>query len=497
MSSRQFLTLKYRPQTFAELLIQDHVRDTLTRALERNRLANAYLFAGPRGVGKTTAARILAKCLNCLESELPTPTPCNRCTACVEIAASRSMDVIEVDGASNRGIDEVRELRENIRYTPSNLRFRVYIIDEVHMLTQAAFNALLKTLEEPPAHAKFIFATTEAHQVPMTILSRCQRFEFRKATPAEIVDRLRWLAERENIRASSDALAAIAHRADGALRDAESLLDQLSSYAPEGIELAHVEDLLGLVPAGVYDEYTRLLLAGDAAGLIQLIDRLFTSGSDVVEFYSGLVDHFRNLLLIRVAGPAAATGLLPEEQARLKEQASCFDGGQLMRILGYLCDKENMARRSLMPRVVLELVSVELAAARQTPEPTADPERPAAGNPDPGPSARHRADRPASLETVWSNLRSELDKHHPLLAGALELAEPVSWSAGVLRISLPVGNTVMAERLSSCRPAVEAALTSVVGRPARIEVTTGRAEGVGSDATLDGIREVFGDAEET
>ncbi|MEO0085791.1 MAG: DNA polymerase III subunit gamma/tau [candidate division WOR-3 bacterium] len=495
MSSRQFLTLKYRPQTFAELLIQDHVRDTLTRALERNRLANAYLFAGPRGVGKTTAARILAKSLNCLESDRPTPTPCNRCTACVEIAASRSMDVIEVDGASNRGIDEVRELRENIRYTPSNLRFRVYIIDEVHMLTQAAFNALLKTLEEPPAHAKFIFATTEARQVPMTILSRCQRFEFRRATPAEIIDRLRWLADREEIRVSAEALAAIARRADGALRDAESLLDQLSSYAPDGIELAHVEDLLGLVPAGAYEEYTRLLLAGDAAGLIQLIDRLLGSGSDVVEIYSGLVVHFRNLLLIRVAGPTAATGLLPEEQTRLRTLAEGFESEHLAKILGYLCEKENIARRSLLPRAVLELASVELAAAMKEPAGTHKTENPAPTSQRHSRPAKPVAAGSPSLEAVWTELCSELDKHHPLLAGALELAEPVSWSEGILSISLPAGNAVLAEQLAACRAAVEDALTRVAGCPGRIEVTR-RTDAPRPDTALDDIREVFGDAEE-
>lgn len=496
MTSRQFLALKYRPQTFAELLIQDHVRDTLTRALERNRLANAYLFSGPRGVGKTTAARILAKSLNCLESDRPTPTPCNRCTACVEIAASRSMDVIEVDGASNRGIDEVRELRENTRYTPSNLRFRVYIIDEVHMLTQAAFNALLKTLEEPPAHVKFIFATTEVHQLPTTILSRCQRFEFRKATPAEIVGRLRWLAEREKIGISADALAAIARRADGALRDAESLLDQLSSYAPDGIELSHVEDLLGHVPAGVYEEYTRLLLAGDAAGLLELIDRLFTSGADVVEFYSGLVDHFRNLLLVRVAGPDAAAGLLPEEQNRLKDQAAGFDTARLLQILGELCNKENIARRSLMPRVVLELLSVELAGAPGNPTKPDNPGRTVADECGRGKTKARNQGTPMSLEEIWSRLRAELEKHHPLLAAALERAEPVAWSDDVLRIALPADNALVVDRLATCKPAVEEALASVTGRPGRIDIERKSVGPSHPDATMQDIREVFGDAEE-
>src|SRR5512136_1917021 len=192
--ARSVLTLKYRPQRFDELLVQDHVRDTMKRAIEKNRLANAYLFCGPRGVGKTTTARILAKSLNCEKG--PTVSPCGQCSACVEIANGRSLDVIEIDGASNRKIDDVRELRENIKYLPTAGRYKVYIIDEVHMLTTESFNALLKTLEEPPAHAKFIFATTAAQDVPATIVSRCQRFDFRRATPAEIKDRLAWLAQR-------------------------------------------------------------------------------------------------------------------------------------------------------------------------------------------------------------------------------------------------------------------------------------------------------------
>ena len=236
------LTLKYRPQRFDELLVQDHVRDTLKRAIEKKRLANAYLFCGPRGVGKTTTARILAKSLNCEKG--PTVFPCGECSACVEITNGRNLDVIEIDGASNRKIDDVRELRENIKYLPTAGKYKIYIIDEVHMLTTESFNALLKTLEEPPAHAKFIFATTAAQDVPATIVSRCQRFDFRRATPAEIKDRLAWLGRQENIKVSDAALMAIARRADGAIRDGEGILDQLASFRPDGIELKDVENLV-------------------------------------------------------------------------------------------------------------------------------------------------------------------------------------------------------------------------------------------------------------
>jgi DNA polymerase-3 subunit gamma/tau len=361
------LTLKYRPQSFDELWVQDHVRDTLKRAIERNRLANAYLFCGPRGVGKTTTARILAKGLNCEKG--PTTTPCNKCSFCTEITASRSMDVIEIDGASNRGIEQIRELRENIKYTPSSGRYKVYIIDEVHMLTEAAFNALLKTLEEPPAHAKFIFATTAAHDVPATIVSRCQRFDFRRATPAEIKDRLAWLAKQESIKASDAALMAIARRADGAIRDGEGILDQLASFRPDGIELKDVEELLGLVPSEVFFDYADMVLAGDGPGLMSFLARLLESGYDHIEFYSGMVQHFRNLLVLDVAGRESGLSLLPDEVERLTRQARSFGRGDLLRILSSITQYESQAGATQYPRVLLEVMSLELASGRSGPAP--------------------------------------------------------------------------------------------------------------------------------
>jgi len=362
MSVRRVLTLKYRPQTFDELLVQDHVKRTLSKAIEQQRFANAYLFAGPRGVGKTTTARILAKSLNCLEFKQPTTTPCNKCSACTEIAASRSMDVLEIDGASNRGIDQVRELRENIRYAPSSLRFKVYIIDEVHMLTDQAFNALLKTLEEPPPHAKFVFATTAAHKVPATIISRCQRFDFRKASPEEVAGRLRWLAKKEKIVVAEPALLAVSRRADGAIRDGESILEQLATFRPEGIELADVEELLGLVPAEQFYSWFDHLLAGDSRQLLDSIDKLLSQGHDLAEFYSGLVSHARNLLLVRTAGSAAGLGLTEEEQARVKRQAGLLDRTTLLEIVEALLSAEEDLKFSQMPRVVFEHLSLELAA---------------------------------------------------------------------------------------------------------------------------------------
>ncbi|MBN2536929.1 DNA polymerase III subunit gamma/tau [candidate division WOR-3 bacterium] len=388
MSDRSVLTLKYRPRSLDELLVQDHVRHTLARAIERGRLANAYLFAGPRGVGKTTTARILAKSINCLSFDKPTVHPCNTCSACLEIAESRSMDVLEIDGASNRGIDQVRELRENIKYAPASLRCKLYIIDEVHMLTEQAFNALLKTLEEPPAHARFVFATTEAHEVPATIISRCQRFDFRRATPDEVAARLRWLCEQEKIKASDAALLAIARRADGAIRDGESILEQLATFRPDGIESDDVGELLGLVPAASFYDYVDFVLGRDLAGIIRMVDGLFDKGYDLLEFYAGLIQHFRNIMFVQAGVPTDRLGLLPDERQRLADQAGALPRPLLVRALELLIEHETNTRHSQSPRVILEYASLELirlVPAPPGPEPATNPA------PEPAKPARARA----------------------------------------------------------------------------------------------------------
>lgn len=481
MASR-VLTLKYRPQRFDEVLIQTHVTETLGRAIEKNRLANAYLFTGPRGVGKTTTARIFAKSLNCESG--PTVSPCNKCSFCVDITASRSMDVLEIDGASNRGIDQVRELRENIRYAPSAARFKVYIIDEVHMLTDQAFNALLKTLEEPPAHAKFVFATTHAHEVPATIISRCQRFDFRKATVAEIRGRLTWLAGKEGITASDEALTAIARRADGAIRDAESILDQLAAFRPDGIALADVEHLLGVVPAEMFCEYARLLLDANAAELIRFIDRLFSTGYDHLEFYTGIVEHLRTLLLLAVAGPSESLGLLPEETARLTEQARRFGKERLLSSLAAITRAETATKTTRMPRVLLEVLSLELVEecgrhpADTSRPPTADSCEPQAAGA--GTAIRPTADRrpPADdrrqseardalpgLEAVWTGLRARVTAEKPMLAAVLDLATETALSSSDLTITLPYRHKAVANKLEAEASYLDSVLADVSGRP--------------------------------
>ncbi|MDP3730508.1 MAG: DNA polymerase III subunit gamma/tau [Candidatus Omnitrophota bacterium] len=284
---------KYRPQAFDEVVGQSHITTTLENAIAQDRVAHAYIFAGPRGVGKTTTARIFAKALNCERG--PTADPCNKCPLCLEITQGSSLDILEIDGASNRGIDEIRNLRENVKFSPSKGRFKVYIIDEVHMLTQEAFNALLKTLEEPPAHVKFIFATTQAHKVPPTILSRCQRFDFRRISIKDIVDSLKAIAKKENLKVEDDVLILMAKHSDGSMRDAQVVLDQISSFADGRISLEDASKILGAVSDDILFSLADSIKSRDALGALKIIDDLANEGKDVAEIVLYLIEHFRDL----------------------------------------------------------------------------------------------------------------------------------------------------------------------------------------------------------
>jgi DNA polymerase III subunit gamma/tau len=488
MMASKVLTLKYRPQRFDEILVQDHVRDTLKRAIEKNRLANAYLFCGPRGVGKTTTARILAKSLNCEKG--PTVFPCSECSACVEITNGRSLDVIEIDGASNRKIDDVRELRENIKYLPTAGKYKIYIIDEVHMLTTESFNALLKTLEEPPAHAKFIFATTAAQDVPATIVSRCQRFDFRRATPVEIKDRLAWLARQEKIKVSDAALMAIARRADGAIRDGEGILDQLASFRPDGIELNDVEGLLGLVPSEMFFDYADLVLAGNGPGLMSFIARLFESGYDNAEFYSGVVRHFRNLLVLEVSGGESDLSLLPGEAERMAQQAKSFGRGDLLRILHDITQYESQTGTTQYPRVLLEVMSLELTSGRSGPTVSGAP-RETTGEGSETPTV---GDRPLTLSVLWNDLRLRTNAHRPMLAGFLELASPVSLKGDTLTISLPAKHKAAAEKIEDNMQLLTATLAEFTDRPMKLAVQLSRKPG--PDQTRERVSRILGEVDE-
>ncbi len=293
---------RYRPQTFAELVGQQHVAQALAGAIASNRVGHAYLFTGARGVGKTSSARILAKALNCVHG--PTATPCNQCDICRAISSGDDVDVLEIDGASNRGIDEMRQLRQNVNVRPSRARFKIYIIDEVHMLTKEAFNALLKTLEEPPEHVKFIFCTTEPEKIPITILSRCQRFDFAGIQTKSIADRLRQIVETEGVEAEPAALEAIARRAAGSLRDSQSLLEQLLAFGGQKLTLDDVHRMLGTTGDRRLVELAAHLVACDAAAALGDLDRSLAEGSDVGPLIDQLLGYFRDVMVTVAGAPA-------------------------------------------------------------------------------------------------------------------------------------------------------------------------------------------------
>ena len=456
--SYQVLALKYRPQTFDEIWAQDHVKDTLKRAIEQNKIAHAYLFAGPRGVGKTTTARILAKSLCCVNG--PTVKPCNECSACKEITVSRNMDVLEIDGASNRRIEEIRELRENIKYLPTAARYKIYIIDEVHMLTTEAFNALLKTLEEPPKNVVFIFATTAPHKVPGTILSRCQRFDFRKATVEEIVKRLGWLTEQEKIKVSKEALYAIARRADGAIRDGEVILDQLWAFRPDGIELNSVYELLGIVPGSVFREYAELLINRDRPGLIKFINQIFTAGYDTVEFFTGVIEYFRIYLMIQLCMDASALELLPDDFAQRQVQSKKFNQTELLTIISTLCSTEEQIKRTLLPKIFLEVVSLKLVQLRtQTEKPTEDI-KPSVETP--------KLEEKNDLEGIWQSLINQLRTKKAPLASRLEIATPQKLENDILYIQYPKKHLINRESFETTKGLAEQTLSEIIGKPAKI-----------------------------
>ena len=354
------LARKWRPQVFEDVVGQEHVVKTLKNAILQDRVAHAFIFSGPRGVGKTSAARIMAKALNCENG--PIPSPCNACTNCREITEGISMDVREIDGASNRGIDEIRELRESVKFSPVSSRYKIYIIDEVHMLTREAFNALLKTLEEPPLRVIFIFATTETHKVPATILSRCQCFDFRRIPLKLMMDNLRQIAVAENIQISETILAWIAEAGDGSIRDAQSILDQVISYAGFDIKESDVEGLLGRTDRRFLFTLSEAVLERNAARCLEIIDETYYAGIDMKYFYQMLLGHFRNLLLTRIAGEAQALlDLTDDEMAKLKTQTEGMSQQTLQHLLSILMAEEENVRKSYNPRLNLEATLLRMA----------------------------------------------------------------------------------------------------------------------------------------
>ncbi|HQE94370.1 MAG TPA: DNA polymerase III subunit gamma/tau [Candidatus Marinimicrobia bacterium] len=358
------ISRKYRPQNFNEIIGQDHICTTLQNALKSGRIAHAYLFTGSRGIGKTSTARILAKALNCLNPQ--DYNPCNVCQNCVEITNSRSLDVIEIDGASNRGIDQVRELRENVKYPPSNSKYRIFIIDEVHMLTREAFNALLKTLEEPPPHVVFIFATTEPLKVPPTIISRCQRYDFHRIPVREIVGQLKKIAESENLTVSDDILTLLAKKSEGAMRDAESLLEQVVSFSSDNVNLNSVQKLLGLTDYEYYFTISNQVFEHDLNALIKSAEEVFNNGINISEFLIGLSEHFRNLLITAIVKSAADLDLPDSLKNHYQEEAQRWSVNDLMRLLKLVGEAQTGLKAAMNQRTHLEFALLRMGAMEKT-----------------------------------------------------------------------------------------------------------------------------------
>jgi DNA polymerase-3 subunit gamma/tau len=363
--SYQVLARKYRPQQFDEVIAQEHITRTLKNALKSGRVSSGYLFTGPRGTGKTTTARILAKALNCKDG--PTPAPCNKCPACKEIIAGSSLDVLEIDAASNTGVDDIRTLRENVRYLPTSGKKRIYIIDEVHRLSGSAFDALLKTLEEPPAHVVFIFATTEPHKVPETIRSRTQRYDFHRVSSSHLAEHIRHIADAEKIKIDDEALYIIARKADGSVRDAISLLDQMSAYAGEEINSNHVIEALGLIDRQFYFDYVEAIASKDASAGLEMVKKLIDSGVEIPEFCYGLVDHFRTLLILKNSEqPERLLELSESEMGSFKKQVDYFTSGDLLRMIKIVNDMTLDVKSGIEPRLLLETNSLRLASMEST-----------------------------------------------------------------------------------------------------------------------------------
>lgn len=354
----QVLALKWRPSGFEQVVAQEHVTRTLQNAISAGRIANAYLFAGPRGVGKTTTARIFAKALNCKEG--PTSTPCNQCVNCKEIVSGHSLDVFEIDGASNRGIDEIRNLRENIRYSPASSKFKIYIVDEVHMLTTEAFNALLKTLEEPPSHVRFIFATTEPHRLPATILSRCQRFDFKRIPLDQIIGQLQLICDKEKINPDDESLLVIAKKADGSLRDGESLLDQLVSFCGTEIKIDQVLEAFNVVSQELYFKLTDLLIEKNIPEGLYFVDNLISAGYDINEFLTGLIEHLRNFLFCQATQDKKLLETSENYKKRYLEESKNFSSDDLLRMIQIVTGTELKIKRSPNPRIQLEMCILTL-----------------------------------------------------------------------------------------------------------------------------------------
>ncbi|MCE5251214.1 DNA polymerase III subunit gamma/tau [bacterium] len=509
---------KWRPQFFRDVISQKHVTETLKNAIKSGRVGHAYLFSGPRGVGKTTVARIFAKALNCIHG--PAEEPCNVCENCVSIQSGASMDVQELDGASHNSVDDARDLISNIGYHSTQCRYKMYIIDEVHMLSREAFNALLKTLEEPPSNVIFVFATTEPHKIPVTILSRCQRFDFHRLSVHEIAGKIRTIAEAESIGIDDSSVMLIARRATGAMRDAESILEQLRASRGTDITIGDVTEVLGIADREIFFRIVERCHEQDTAGVLGLFTAYYDGGGDLKEFVEGLLGHLRDMLYSRFEGGLDQITLSDDMRLRIREQSEWFHQGDLVRMIQVVTDTESSLAYAVIPTLRIEMALVRMASMETTvqlkslfdmlggakaagqpagvpPVPTARAssaygEKPsakssgfdaaeAAGDSevpeytmDPGYSDDEEPEclsvEPAigSIRSSWRAITDRIGSVKPGVSPSLAVSEPESFDNGKLTLAFESGHEFHRKTVESNASALEEIFGAIVGTPVKI-----------------------------